>query len=118
IYFQFYAYRQQIFQRQSAARRIDHTMNETLSRYLPQQAVKPVFDLIVMHQVHLKIVNQRSTRHGDYRQAHTGKHEITVNGSLNKYRFLMTLIHEISHLIAFEKFGRAIKPHGQEWKHT
>jgi predicted SprT family Zn-dependent metalloprotease len=30
----------------------------------------------------------------------------------------MTLIHEIAHLVAFEKYGRNIKPHGQEWKHT
>jgi hypothetical protein len=28
--------------------------------------------------------------------------EITVNSSLNKYKFLITLIHEISHLVAFE----------------
>src|SRR5690606_23726281 len=43
---------------------------------------------------------------------------ITVNASLNKYRFLITLIHEIAHLVAFEKFGRNIKPHGNEWKYT
>jgi predicted SprT family Zn-dependent metalloprotease len=36
----------------------------------------------------------------------------TVNSNLNKYKFLITLIHEISHLVAFEKFGRNIKPHG------
>ncbi len=93
-------------------------MNETLLKYLPEHAVKPVFDLIVANEVHLKIVNQRVTRHGDYRKAMNGKHEITVNGSLNKYRFLMTLVHEISHLVAFEKFGRDIKPHGNEWKYT
>ena len=93
-------------------------MNETLARYIPEHAVKPVFDLIVANQVHLKIVNERQTRHGDYRRGHTGKHEITVNSSLNKYRFLMTLIHEIAHLVAFEKFGRNIKPHGDEWKFT
>jgi hypothetical protein len=28
--------------------------------------------------------------------------EITVNSNLNKYKFLITLIHEISHLVAFE----------------
>jgi hypothetical protein len=39
----------------------------------------------------------------------TGKHEITAF-KLNKYKFLITLIHEISHLVAFEKFGRKIKP--------
>jgi len=93
-------------------------LNETLAKYLPEHAVRPAFDLIVANQVHLKIVNERQTRHGDYRRGHTGKHEITVNSSLNKYRFLITLIHEIAHLVAFEKFGRNIKPHGDEWKFT
>jgi hypothetical protein len=93
-------------------------LNETLAKYLPEHAVKPAFELIVANQVHLKIVNERQTRHGDYRRGHTGKHEITVNSSLNKYRFLITLIHEIAHLVAFEKFGRNIKPHGDEWKFT
>ncbi|HEU0137694.1 MAG TPA: SprT-like domain-containing protein [Flavobacterium sp.] len=93
-------------------------MNTTLSKYLPEHAVKPVFDLIVSNQVHLKIVNERVTRHGDYRKNLNGKHEITVNASLNKYRFLITLVHEISHLVAFEKFGRNIKPHGNEWKYS
>jgi hypothetical protein len=93
-------------------------LSETLSKYLPEHAVKPVFELIVANQVHLKIVNERVTRLGDYRKGLSGKHEITVNSSLNKYRFLITLIHEISHLVAFEKFGRNIKPHGQEWKYS
>ena len=31
---------------------------------------------------------------------------------------MITLIHEISHLVAFEKFGRNIKPHGVEWKYS
>lgn len=30
----------------------------------------------------------------------------------------MTLIHEIAHLVAIEKYGRQIKPHGNEWKQT
>ncbi|HWR93643.1 MAG TPA: SprT-like domain-containing protein [Flavobacterium sp.] len=93
-------------------------MNETLIKYIPEHAVKPVFEMIVDNQVHLKIVNERQTRHGDYRKALNGKHEITVNANLNKYRFLITLVHEISHLVAFEKFGRNIKPHGAEWKYT
>ena len=93
-------------------------MSETLLKYIPEHAVLPVFELIKMNSVHLKIVNERQTRHGDYRKGINGKHEITVNGSLNKYKFLITLVHEISHLVAFEKFGRNIKPHGDEWKYT
>jgi SprT protein len=93
-------------------------MKTVLEKYIPEHSVEPVFELIKINQVHLKIVNERVTRHGDYRKGLSGKHEITVNTSLNKYRFLITLIHEISHLVAFEKYGRNIKPHGDEWKLT
>ena len=91
---------------------------DVLLKYLPEHAVTPCFELIKMNRVHLKIVNERQTRHGDYRKGISGKHEITVNANLNKYRFLITLIHEIAHLVAFEKYGRNIKPHGEEWKLT
>lgn len=93
-------------------------MTEVLQKYLPDHAVDACFELIKSNKVHLKIVNERQTRHGDYRKALSGKHEITVNANLNKYRFLITLVHEIAHLVAFEKFGRSILPHGVEWKMT
>lgn len=93
-------------------------MSDVLSKYLPEHAVQSCFELIKANSVHLKIVNERQTRHGDYRKGISGKHEITVNANLNKYRFLITLVHEIAHLAAFEKFGRNIKPHGNEWKIT
>ncbi|OAB79648.1 SprT-like domain-containing protein [Cochleicola gelatinilyticus] len=93
-------------------------MTETLEKYIPKAAVAPVFELIRIHHVHLKIVNERVSRHGDYRKLPDGAHQITVNANLNQYRFLMTLVHEIAHLVAFQKYGRAIKPHGLEWKRT
>lgn len=92
--------------------------NEVLKKYLPDQAVPPVFELIKSNEVFLKIVNQRQTKHGDYRRLPSGDHVITINNSLNKYRFLITLVHEIAHLVAFQKFGKLIKPHGKEWKFT
>ena len=93
-------------------------MNEILNKYLPSHGVAPVFKMIEENRIHLKIVNERVTRHGDYRSMPGGVHQITVNANLNKFRFLITLIHEISHLVAFERFGRNIKPHGSEWKFT
>ncbi|WP_411031578.1 SprT-like domain-containing protein [Spongiimicrobium sp. 3-5] len=93
-------------------------MDDVLKKYLPERAVLPCLELIKETGVNLKIVNQRVTRHGDYRRLPNGTHQITVNATENKYRFLITLIHEIAHLLAFEKFGRAIKPHGIEWKKT
>lgn len=91
---------------------------DILFKFLPEQAVSPCFELIKTNNVHLKIVNQRQTKHGDYKKNVNGQHVITVNGSLNKYRFLMTLIHELAHLIAIEKYGNHIQSHGQEWKYT
>ena len=93
-------------------------MNKILIKYLPERAVEPCFVLIEETGVHLKIVNERVTRHGDYRRLPNGRHQVTINATLNKYRFLITLIHEIAHLVAFEKYGRRIKPHGAEWKRT
>lgn len=93
-------------------------MEEVLGKYLPERAISACLELIKINGVHLKIVNERVTRHGDYRRLPDGKHLITVNATLNKYRFLITLIHEIAHLVAFEKYGRRIKPHGLEWKKT
>lgn len=93
-------------------------MREVLEKYIPVAAVAPTFELIRSNNIHLKIVNERVTRHGDYRKMPNGEHQITVNASLNKFRFFITLIHEIAHLIAFQKFGRMIKPHGLEWKRT
>ena len=93
-------------------------MQSVLEKYLPTHAVPMVDALLQQHLVYLKIVPVRNSKHGDYRKLANGQHQITVNGSLNQYRFLITLIHEIAHLVAFEKFGRNIKPHGNEWKYT
>lgn len=93
-------------------------MSDVLKKFLPEHAVEPAFHLIQINGVHLKIVNERKTRHGDYRKHPSGKHQITVNANLNKYRFLITLVHEIAHLVAFKKYGNTIKPHGVEWKYT
>ncbi|MBC2839580.1 SprT-like domain-containing protein [Robiginitalea sp. SC105] len=93
-------------------------MDDVLKRYLPERSVEPCLELIRTCGVHLKIVKSRQTRHGDYRRLPGGGHLITVNASHNRYRFLITLIHELAHLVAFERYGRQIKPHGREWKYT
>jgi SprT protein len=93
-------------------------MNQVLAKYIPQASVETAFQLLKVNNVNLKIVNQRVTRHGDYRKMPDGRHQVTINANLNPYRFLVTLVHEISHLEAFIKYGKFIKPHGKEWKLT
>lgn len=89
----------------------------TLSKYLPSDALTLVFELIERYRVHLRISKARRTKLGDYRPTHRGEpHRISINHNLNKYSFLITLIHEIAHLIVHEKYGFKVKPHGVEWK--
>ena len=40
----------------------------------------------------------------------------SVNGNLNPYSFLITLIHELAHLVTFMEFGKRVQSHGREWK--
>ena len=94
------------------------SQGQVLQKYLPERAVDDICQLLEMNRVYLKIVNERVTKHGDYRKLASGQHVITINASLNKYQFLITLVHEVAHLVAFEKYGRRIKPHGIEWKMT
>ncbi|OSY87966.1 metallopeptidase [Tenacibaculum holothuriorum] len=90
-------------------------MKETLIKYIPEKAIPLVEYLINKHKVHLKIVNQRQTKHGDFRRLPNGQMQITVNNNLNPYQFLLTLIHEIAHHVTYTKFGK-VQPHGKEWK--
>ncbi|WP_336070675.1 SprT-like domain-containing protein [Mesoflavibacter sp. CH_XMU1404-2] len=93
-------------------------MQHTISHYIPEASVAKVLQLLDQDNLTVLVKKERKTRHGDYRKLPNGKHQITVNGSLNKYRFLITLIHEIAHLEAYKNFGKFIKPHGVEWKRT
>ncbi len=90
-------------------------MKETLLKYIPEKAVPLVIYLINEHKINLKIVNQRQTKHGDFRTFPNGQTQITVNNNLNEYQFLLTLIHEIAHHVTHKKFGR-VQPHGKHWK--
>ena len=90
-------------------------MKEILKKYIPEKAIPLVEYLINEHNINLKIVSQRQTKHGDFRKLANGKMQITVNNNLNEYQFLLTLIHEIAHHVAHVKFGR-VQPHGKEWK--
>ncbi len=88
-----------------------------LQSYLPDGSFDEVLFYLQHHKVHLTISRKRQSILGDYRHAHTDKnHRISVNGNLNKYAFLITLLHELAHLFTYEKFGHKVMAHGREWK--
>ncbi len=92
-------------------------MVEQFQKYIPEKAIDLVKDVMNIHHINLKIVNQRQTKHGDFRKLPSGKFQITVNNNLNPHQFLLTLVHEIAHHVTHVKYGR-VRPHGKEWKQT
>lgn len=93
--------------------RIQHA----ITPYVPQGTARVLAVQIVQYRCHLTITRDRKSKAGDYRHPH-GKigHRISVNGSLNQYAFLITLVHEMAHLVNWERHGRKVDPHGKEWK--
>lgn len=90
---------------------------EYLSKFIPVSAVPRVLEYLHQYRVHLTITRERKSVLGDYRHATSDKnHRISVNGNLNPYAFLITLIHELAHLVTFMEFGHRVSPHGREWK--
>ena len=88
-----------------------------LQHFLPANTYEPVLTYLQHYRVHLTVAKERKSILGDYRhRTQIKNHRISVNGNLNKFAFLITLLHELAHLLTFEKFGNRIAPHGKEWK--
>jgi hypothetical protein len=100
------------------ARAIQFQKNsEILKKYLPEQSVDLIADWIIRYDFKLKIKKERSTRLGDYTSPRHGlNHTITINHNLNKYSFLITLVHEVAHLVTYNQHKNSVNPHGIEWK--
>lgn len=94
----------------------EHPM-QALAAFLPDNTFEDVVAFIHHYKVHLTVTKKRKTVLGDYRHAFRGQnHRITVNSNLNKYEFLVTLLHELAHLLTFEQHGNRAEAHGREWK--
>ncbi|MEI7725892.1 MAG: hypothetical protein WCK09_12360, partial [Bacteroidota bacterium] len=103
-------------------------IRSVLGPRLPLAAVEDVVEQIVENPISLKVVRQRTSKSGDFRAAHKGEpSRITVNGNLNPYAFLITLVHELAHHHVNIEYNRVLQkfslrrkirplPHGKEWK--
>lgn len=94
---------------------LHNKMTEILAKYIPEKSKDLVSEILDNHPIFIKIVNKRTTKHGDFKKLKNGNVQITINNNLNKYQFLLTLIHEIAHFTTFKQYIR-VKPHGIEWK--
>lgn len=90
---------------------------KSLIPFVPESSLDLVVEFIFHYKVNLTITKSRSSLHGDYYPPDNGEgHKISVNYNLNKYAFLIVLIHEIGHLVVHLKHKNSVRPHGSEWK--
>jgi predicted SprT family Zn-dependent metalloprotease len=89
-----------------------------LQQFLPEGSYDQVEPFFKSHVIHLTLTNDRRSVMGDYRHPipEVPFHRISINANLNKYSFLITLLHELAHLFTYVHFGNKISPHGKEWK--
>ena len=104
-------------------------MLRELQNFPPEPALDFIVSWFISNPVQLRISRSRTTKYGDYRAQGQGlPPKISVNHNLNKFDFLITLVHEMAHHVVFETFNKKNgfvvflrkksrpKPHGKEWK--
>lgn len=95
----------------------EERIRNAIKPFLPPGTEHRLAKQIVDHRCHLTITRERKTKAGDYRHPYGNQgHRISVNGTLNPYAFLITLVHEMAHLVTWEQNRNSVKPHGKEWK--
>ena len=94
-------------------------MTTVLNGKIPEPALAYANELLNESGCTFTISKHRNSKYGDFRHGvKLGRPKITVNGNLNVYSFLITLIHELAHAYAYKRYGKRIQPHGKEWKST
>lgn len=91
---------------------------DILLKFLPENVSPFLIKWFGSHRIHFKITRNRNSKLGDYRRMPDNSFRITINSTLPPELFFFVLTHELAHLLAFEKYGKSIAPHGKEWKHT
>lgn len=90
---------------------------QELAAYIPKETVSQISQWLNSYNCQLKITKPRQSKLGDYRCLQKGKgHIISINNDLNTYAFLITLTHEIAHMMVWEKHQNKVQAHGKEWK--
>jgi len=86
-------------------------------KHLPKNAISYCVQLWEESPFYFFVKPPRNTKLGDFRyRKDRSIQTITLNSDLNPYQFLLTYIHEVAHLRAFDRFGTTHAPHGSEWK--
>ena len=91
-------------------------MDKLLKKHIPEKALDYVVSILKKYPCILKITSPRSTKFGDFKVLSKNNFQITINDDLLPEHFLLTLIHEIAHMVTYKEYGKSVKPHGMQWQ--
>jgi len=113
----------------SPAPLVSRIMIQDLHAFIPENSKEYVLEWFQSNRVQLRISKARSSKFGDYRAPLKNfPARISVNRNLNRFDFLITLVHEMAHHevwtetsapipgLGFPRRKRRPRPHGKEWK--
>lgn len=86
--------------------------------FLPPDTFEQVIPYFQSHTIHLTLTRERKSILGDYRNPTISEpyHRISINANLNPYSFLITLLHELAHMLVYLQYKHSVQAHGAEWK--
>ncbi|MBT4345881.1 sprT domain-containing protein [Flavobacteriales bacterium] len=89
----------------------------TFNSYVPKRSIKLLECWINELHLEVKVTKPRKSKLGDFKVI-GDQLIISINNNLNKYAFLITLVHEIAHAFVFKKYQNTVLPHSRSWKLT
>jgi len=89
----------------------------TFNSYVPKRSIKLLECWINELHLVIKVTKPRKSKLGDFKVI-GDQLIISINNNLNKYAFLITLVHEIAHAFVFQKYQNTVLPHSRSWKLT
>jgi SprT protein len=93
---------------------------EGLKQFIPDHTYDLVAPYFQSFHIQLTIKKERKRVFGDYINPTPDSpfHKISINGNLNPYSFLVTLLHELAHLVTYIEHKHTVNAHGIEWKNN
>jgi len=91
-------------------------IDSLLAQRVPHGALKYCTALWEELPFSFKIRKSRLSKVGDFTCRSGQSPQITINGDLHPFLFLMTYVHEVAHLRVHKMLGFKAEAHGQDWK--
>ena len=90
---------------------------QSLESYLPPNTWVLLTHWMAPYPCSVLLTRPRATKRGDFRPPREHRPAvITLNNDLPPFEMLLTLTHEIAHLINWSQNGPRVRSHGPEWK--